>query len=502
MMEHKLSQTQAQTQTQQTVQRLSQQQMLQVKLLEMPITQLEQRVESELADNPALEPDSFDDHHESHDEEPSNIDMGMEESEEQSDERQQREEELERVLDNMDSDDRMEGDEHYSGGRSDTTGEPVWREETSFYDTLREQAGEYDLTEQQRDIMEYLIGSLDEYGWLRKDNDTLCDELAIHQNIFTSTEEVEQVVRILQRFDPAGIGAHDLQECLLLQVARLGENTEKERLTTLFTRYFDDFMNNRWNRIATSMKLDQQECDTLKSEAQRLNPKPGAPLGETIGRSTQQITPDFIVDTDDDGNVTFYINRGQLPELHISDSFTELAQSLKGNKANLSRSEKDALTYTKEKIEKANGFITALQQRQRTMHATMKAIIKWQTDYFREGDESLLKPMILKDIAEKTGLDKSTISRVSNQKYAQTKWGTFPLRHFFSDSYTTDEGKELSTRQIKMALQDIIDHEDKRHPLNDEALKAKLTEAGFPIARRTITKYREQLGIPKATLRR
>lgn len=501
-MENKFSQTQTQTQTQQTVQRLSQQQMLQVKLLEMPITQLEQRVEAELADNPALEPESYDDHHDNTDEEPSNIDTGMEESDELNDEREQREEELERVLDNMDSDDRMEGDDHYSGGRAEGMDEPVWREETSFYDTLREQAGEYSLTEQQRDIIEYLIGSLDEYGWLRKDNETLSDELAIHQNIYTTAEEVDEVVHILQQFDPAGIGAHNLQECLLMQVNRWDEGQDKQRLTTLFTRHFDDFMNNRWHRIAAAMKLDEEECAILKNEAQRLNPKPGAPLGETMGRSIQQITPDFIVDTDDEGNVTFYINHGQLPELHISESFSELAQTLKGNKETLSRSEKDALTYAKEKMEKANGFITALQQRQRTMHTTMKAIIKWQLDYFREGDENLLKPMILKDIAEKTGLDKSTISRVSNQKYAQTKWGTFPLRHFFTDSYTTDDGKELSTRQIKLALQDIVDHEDKRHPLNDEALKARLAEAGFPIARRTVTKYREQLGIPKATLRR
>ena len=502
-MENKFSQTQTQTQTQQTVQRLSQQQMLQVKLLEMPITQLEQRVESELADNPALEPESYDDnHHDNMGEEPSNIDMGIDETEEQSDEREQREEELERVLDNIDRDDRMESDDHYPGARSEGIDEQIWREETSFYDTLREQAGEYDLTEQQRLIIEYLIGSLDEYGWLRKDNDTLCDELAIHQNIFTTPEGVDSVVRILQQFDPAGIGAHNLQECLLIQVNRLAEGQDKQRLTTLFTRYFDDFMNNRWHRIATAMKLDETDCATLKSEAQRLNPKPGAPLGETMGRSIHQITPDFIVDTDDEGNVSFYINRGQMPELHISESFAELEQTLKGNKAHLSQSEKDALTYTKEKMDKANGFITALQQRQHTMHTTMKAIIKWQLDYFREGDENLIKPMILKDIAQKTGLDISTISRVSNQKYAQTKWGTFPLRHFFSDSYTTNDGKELSTRQIKLALQDIVDHEDKRHPLNDEALKARLAEAGFPIARRTVTKYREQLGIPKATLRR
>ena len=501
-MAQKLTQTQTQTQTQQTVQRLSQQQMLQVKLLEMPITQLEQRVESELADNPALEPASFEEHHDHTLDEPSNMDMGFNESEEQRDEREQRADELERALSIMGSDDRMEGDEPFYGGSGEAIDEPLWREETSFYDTLREQAGEYDLTDQQRDIMEYLIGSLDEDGLLRKDNDTLCDELAIHQNIYATVEEIDEVVKILQRFDPPGIGAHTLQECLLLQVARHDEGEEKQRLTTLLTRHFDDFMNKRWRRIATAMKLDDEGCSQLQNAAQRLNPKPGAPLGETVGRSTQQITPDFIVDTHDDGSVTFSINRGQLPELRISESFTEMTHSLKDTNNPLSRSEKEALAYTKEKVEKANGFITAMQQRQRTMRATMTAIIKWQLDYFREGDESLLRPMILKDIAEKTGLDISTISRVSNQKYAQTRWGTFPLRHFFTDSYTTDDGKELSTRQIKLALQDIVNKEDKNHPLNDEALKNELAKAGFPIARRTVTKYREQLGIPKATLRR
>ncbi|MBR4389549.1 MAG: RNA polymerase factor sigma-54 [Prevotella sp.] len=501
-MAQKLTQTQAQTQTQQTVQHLSQQQMLQVKLLEMPITQLEEQVVSELADNPALEPSSIEEHHDHLAEEPSNIDMGISESEEQRDEREQRADELERALSIMGSDDRMEGDEPYYGNYIENTDYPVWREETSFYDTLREQAGEYDLTDQQRDIMEYLIGSLDEDGLLRKDNDTLCDELAIHQNIYTTVEEIDEVVKILQRFDPPGIGAHTLQECLLLQVARHDEGEEKQRLTTLLTRHFDDFMNNRWGRIATAMKLDDEEGRQLKNEAQRLNPKPGAPLGETIGRSTQQITPDFIVDTHEDDSVSFTINRGQVPELHISESFTELSQSLKDAQTPLSRSEKEALTYAKEKVEKAKGFITALQQRQLTMSATMSAIIKWQLDYFREGDENLLRPMKLKDIAEKTHLDISTISRVSNQKYAQTRWGTFPLRHFFTDGYTTEDGKELSTRQIKNALKEIVDHEDKHHPLNDEALRAELAKHGFPIARRTVTKYREQLGIPKATLRK
>ena len=225
-------------------------------------------------------------------------------------------------------------------------------------------------------------------------------------------------------------------------------------------------------------------------------------MGETVGRSLQQITPDFIIDTQDDGTVTFQLNMSDVPELHVSQSFSDTLREYQGNKEKMSRQMKEALLYTKKKVDAAQGFIEAIKARQHTLAVTMKAIIQWQHRYFEEGDEALLRPMILKDIAEKTGLDLSTVSRVSNSKYAQTRWGTFPLRHFFSDSYVTAEGDELSTREIKATLQDIVEAEDKQHPYSDEALGKLLAEKGYPIARRTVAKYREQLGIPIARLRK
>ena len=250
------------------------------------------------------------------------------------------------------------------------------------------------------------------------------------------------------------------------------------------------------------MQLNDTQVETLQKELRKLNPKPGASLAETEGRSTQQITPDFIVDTSDDGVVSFTLNNGHIPELKVSPSFTEMVDTYKTNKENMNRRDKEALLYAKEKLDKAQGFIEAIKQRQQTLILTMRAIIEWQHDFFVDGDEGDMKPMILKDIAEKTNLDISTISRVSNIKYAQTKWGTYPLRFFFSDSYTTEDGEELSTRKIKIALKELIDAEDKKKPLSDDALAKELKQKGYPIARRTVAKYREQLGFAVARLRK
>ena len=225
-------------------------------------------------------------------------------------------------------------------------------------------------------------------------------------------------------------------------------------------------------------------------------------MGETVGRSMQQITPDFIVDTQDDGTITLTLNSGDLPRLKVSSAFTSLVETYRANKASMTRRDKEALLYAKEKVDKAAGFIEAVNQRRRTLTLTMQAIIDWQRPFFLDGDEADLRPMILKNIAERTGLDISTVSRVSNVKYAQTKWGTFPLRFFFSDGYTTGGGEELSTRRIKMALRDIIAKEDKHRPMSDDALAAAMAKAGYPIARRTVAKYREQLGLPVARLRK
>lgn len=378
----------------------------------------------------------------------------------------------------------------------------VYGDTTSFYDKLKEQMDMQILTDKEKQIMEYLIGSLDEDGLLRKDLDSICDELIIYHNIDVSEKEIEHVLHKLQSFDPAGVGGRSLQECLLLQVKRLPKGVLRKTMEEVFEDYFDEFTKKHWDKIKSGLELNETQLDTLKDEIRKLNPKPGASLGETDGRNMQQINPDFIVDTADDGTITFTLNRGNMPELTVSPSFTDMIETYKRHKDQMSRKDKEALLYAKEKVDKAQGFIEAIKQRRHTLIITMKAIIDIQRQFFLDGDEADLKPMILKDVAERTKLDISTISRVRIEKYVQTKWGVFPLKFFFTDSYTTEDGEELSTRKIKIALQHLIENEDKKKPLSDDAISKVMKEKGFPIARRTVAKYREQLGIPVARLRK
>ena len=378
----------------------------------------------------------------------------------------------------------------------------VYGETVSFYDQLKEQMGELEITEQQRYIMEYLIGSLDDDGLLRKGLDVICEELAIYHNLDVTEQQVELVLELLQHFDPAGIGARTLQECLLLQIGRRDPSRLRDLMQRVVSSYFDEFTKKHWDKIQSALSLNDMQAEALFRELRKLNPRPGASLGETVGRNLQQITPDFIVDTQDDGTVTFVLNNGEVPELKVSQSFADSMKEYQENKENLSRQTKEALLYIKKKVDAAQGFIEAIKVRRHTLTITMRAIIQLQHQFFVDGDEASLRPMILRDVAEKTGLDPSTISRVSNSKYAQTRWGTFPLRHFFSDGFVTENGEELSTRQIKAALRDIVDAEDKKHPLSDDVIKEELAKKGFPIARRTVAKYREQLGIPISRLRK
>ena len=498
-------QIQIQEQKQLQVQRLSQQQMLQVKLLEMPLTELEESVNAELDDNPALEKgqDEGELNEISDSSEANNDDF------EAQQEQQERQDALDNALERMGGDDELpvyDGRQRHDNADYE---EIVYGDTTSFIDKLNEQVGERELSERQKTILEYLIGSLDDDGLLRKELDVIADELAIYQGIDCDEKEISDTLQLLQDFDPAGIGARSLQECLLLQIKRKVTEGEWERdskiygyLKTIFTEYFDAFTKKHWDKIQAALSLSDLQIKALQAEIRKLNPKPGASMGETMGRNVQQITPDFIIDTDDNGNISFTLNHGNLPELHVSQSFNDMLAAYKDNKQGMNRQEKEALLYAKGKVEKAQGFIEAIKQRRNTLYTTMKAIIEIQKKFFQEGNEADLKPMILKDIAEKTGLDISTISRVSNIKYAQTRWGTFPLRFFFTDSYTTEDGEEMSTRKIKVALREIIDNENKRKPLSDDALAKVMKEKGFPIARRTVAKYREQLNLPVARLRK
>lgn len=490
-------QEQQQTQSLKQIQGITQQQLLQAQLIELPVAQLLERVNAEMDDNPALELSTGDDS-----EYAETFDDA--ENPEPSDdyEREERQSALDAALESIGRDD--EELPVYHGGQSyqEEREELVYGASQSFYDLLKEQMGTTNLDEHERDIMEYLIGSLDEDGLLRKSLESICDELAIYHNLDTSVREIEKILHRLQEFDPAGIGARNLQECLLLQIQRRDPSHLRDLMERVVKEYFEAFTKKHWQKLQQALQLSDLQAETLIGELRKLNPKPGASLGETVGRSLQQITPDFIIDTQDDGTVTFQLNMSDVPELHVSQSFSDTLREYQGNKEKMSRQMKEALLYTKKKVDAAQGFIEAIKARQHTLTITMKAIIQWQHRYFEEGDEALLRPMILKDIAEKTGLDLSTVSRVSNSKYAQTRWGTFPLRHFFSDSYVTAEGDELSTREIKATLQDIVEAEDKQHPYSDEALGKLLAEKGYPIARRTVAKYREQLGIPIARLRK
>lgn len=496
-----MAQQQIQEQKQEQVlklsQSISQQQLLQASLVELPVTQLMERIQTEMDDNPALE--VSDDDYNDYPDLSENTDY-----QESSDdfEREERQSALDDALNSIGRDD--EELPVYQGGNntSEEREEIVYGETLSFYDHLKEQMGEVDITDSERDIMEYLIGSLDDDGLLRKDIETIADELAIYHNIDVNKTEIEKVLHILQEFDPAGIGGRSLQECLLLQIDRREPSKVKKLMATVIDRYFEEFTKKNWKRIQSVLKLNDVQTEALQKELRKLNPKPGASMGETVGRNLQQITPDFIVDTQDDGTVSFSLNAGEIPELHVSQSFIDTLKAYQENKESMTRQMKEALLYTKKKVDAAQSFIDALEGRRHTLTATMRAIIQWQHRFFEDGDETSIRPMILKDIAEKTGLSLSTISRVSNSKYAQTRWGTYPLRHFFSDSYVTESGEEMSTRQIKATLRDMIDSEDKQHPLSDEVLKQLLTEKGFPIARRTIAKYREQMGIPIARLRK
>ena len=367
---------------------------------------------------------------------------------------------------------------------------------------LMEQVGELELGEDDRYVVEYIIQSLDDDGLLRTPLSDICEQLAIYYNVDIAPAEAERLLFLLQQMDPAGIGARSLQECLMLQIARRKDSELKTLMERVVVEFFDDFTKKHWGRIQQQLSLNDNQAEALFSELRRLNPKPGAAMGETQGRSIHQITPDFIVDTYDDGSVSFSLNSSDMPRLEISQSFAELLKDFQKNKEHMSRQQKEALLYTRQKVEAAQNFIEALQMRQQTLTKTMKAIIQLQKPFFQEGDEELLRPMILKDVAELTHLDISTVSRVSNSKYVQTRWGTFPLKYFFSDSYVTQSGEELSTRTIKVALRSLIEGEDKRTPLNDDALREALEQQGFPIARRTVTKYREQMGFPVARLRR
>ena len=491
-MAQKLVQQQEQKQVQR--QMLTQQQMMVVRMLEMPLAEFENAVQTEIDDNPALEV--------SPDEMPNEANE-VDDTIVSTPEEEERQSELDAALENMTRDDEMPEASVGINNKDNADYEEItYGNQISFYDTLREQMSEIELTDQQRAVMEYLIGSLDNDGLLHKSVDSICDELSVFHNVYTDEEEVNEVLDMLQGFDPAGIGARNLRECLLLQIERKTANPVRMLVRSVISDCFNDLMNNQWEKIVQQLSISPDMVEQVKEELSKLNPKPGASLGETEGRSLQQIMPDFIVDTTDDGTVTFTINRGRVPDLYVSPSFADMYSEFQNNMNNLNRQQKEAFLFAKEKVNRARNYIEAIKQRRHTLYVTMKTIIELQLRFFQNGDEGDIKPMVLKDVADRTGLDISTVSRVCNAKYCQTRWGIYRLRYFFNEGLRTDKGETLSTMKVKQLLRELVDNEDKQHPLNDDTLSAELKKKGFPVARRTVAKYRESLGIPIAKLRK
>lgn len=494
MVNGKSSQIGVQQQTQ--TQMLSPQQLLVSNLTEMPVEALYERVDQELKENVSLERDNSQDTDFPDASEVSEAPEASDASEapDYSD--------YSDYSDDYSTPDDIP-DNLPSAHRADT--EAVTQETQSFYDQLEEQIGFFHLTNHEQEIIRYLIGSLDDDGFLRISLGQIQDELEVYHNVNTSADELEHVLHILQNFEPAGIGARSLQECLQLQVQHAADHQSpvKQQLARLLQTQFDNLMLKRWDRIQRSMRLSDAEVSRLQHEVKRLNPRPGSSMGEAMGRNLRQITPDFIVDTDVNGQLSFSLNNGYLPPLRVSPEDMQFLQSYEGrDPKQLSRSERDGLTYLRDRVDKAQSFIEALRQRHQTLTGTMRAILNMQRPFFESGDETLLRPMTLEDVANQTGLHLSTISRVSNAKWVQTPFGIYPLKWFFTSAARMQDGDDVSVRAIKAALKDIVQAEDKRAPLSDDALAQQLQQRGFAVARRTVAKYREQMSIPIARLRR
>lgn len=475
----KNSQIQTQAQLQVLSQSLSPQQVLEAKILELSTIELEDKIRAELDDNPALE-EGYEDRLNDNDNEENYNSEPLEESPHD---------------DFLSEDDEPD---FYTDRRKSPARELLeipYSESESFYDILNEQLAERELTEIQKKIADYLIGSLNNDGFLDKPLQSISDDLAFYHYLDVTPEQILEVLKIIQDFEPAGIGARNLQESLIIQLDRK-ENNGLER--SIISNCFDEFTHKHWDKIAIKLQVSQEEINRAITEIQKLNPRPGSALGESISKGQQLIIPDYIVErTDDELELT--LNNFNIPELRISSSFVSMLDE-QINSDNSSN--KSAALYIKQKLDAAKGFIQALKQRERTMYSVMQAIMRFQRDYFIDGDETKLRPMILKDIAEITGYDISTVSRTTNGKYVQTNFGILPLKFFFIDGVKTDSGEEVSVKEIHRILQEKIDNEDKNLPYTDEQLSVFLKESGYMVARRTVAKYREQLGIPIARLRK
>lgn len=466
-------------------QRLSPQQIQLMKLLQVPTMELEQRIKQEIEENPALEEGGEDQEDE------------FDNQEEFDDDDDQEEFDLSDYLDDDVADYKTQANNHSKDEEERVM--PLSGEQ-SFQEKLTEQLNLLDLDDRQFIIADIIIGNLDESGYLNRDIEAIVDDIAFSMNLSVTEDEVLEILSLVQELDPAGVGARNLQECLLLQLRRK-QDGDIVRFTALkiLEDFFEEFTKKHYERIAKKLEIEENDLKEALDEILKLNPKPGGASRESA-KNYQQIIPDFML-FESDGRIELSLNGRNAPELKVSKDYeTMLRKYAEGAKT--SKADKDALTFVRQKLDSAKWFIDAIKQRQQTLLLTMNAIMNYQKPYFLSGDETKLRPMILKDIADIVGLDISTVSRVANSKYVQTNFGIYPLKYFFSESLSTDSGEEVSTREVKKILSDAIENEDKKNPLTDEKLMDLLNEKGYNIARRTVAKYREQLNLPVARMRK
>jgi len=485
---------------QRLLQKLSPQQIQLMKLLQVPTANLEERIKEELEENPALEVGE-DGHEDSV-------------TEEAKDEFDSADDDYEAdgsadEYDNIDVSDYVhDGDDEVGDYklRDDNYGDPDEQKtvpvkvETSFHEMLADQLGMLNLDERSQRIAEQVVGSIDDDGYLRRETSSIKDDLAFRQNIEATEAEIESLIEKIQHFDPAGICARNLQECLLLQLYRkLGDGKPVSKAISVLEDYFEEFIKKHYEKIQRGLNLDDEGLKEVIQQIIRLNPKPGGHVGE-VNKAESYVIPDFFI-FNTAGKLDLTLNSKNAPDLRISEGYRDMLKDYdRGSKKD--KRQKEAVIFIKQKIDAAKWFIDAIKQRQQTLTSVMTTIMEYQREFFLTGDETTLRPMILKDIAERTNLDISTVSRVANSKFVQTEFGTYRLKFFFSESLSTDSGEEVSTREVKKILSDMVEGENKKKPLSDERLTELLQEKGYNIARRTVAKYREQLNIPVARLRK
>lgn len=471
-------------------QRLSPLQMQVIKLTELPTVELEERIKQELVDNPALEEgqdlsadDSFEDSTDNYDE---------------SDNISADEIALGDYLTEDDIPDYRLNNSTYTNERKE---EIPFSSAESLHEALLDQLHLTELEQEDEKIAEYVIGNIDENGYLDRPVEAISDDLLFQENVDANKNKIEKILHVIQGFEPAGVGARDLQECLFLQLDRLKETETVTIAKNIIQKHFDDFSKRHYDKIAKSLAIDEDQLKQCIQVITTLNPKPGNNWENSFSQTMNTIVPDFIVENYN-GELVLSLNNRNIPELRVSRDYSEMLRGYSDNKKGMTNEAKNAVLFVKQKLDSARWFIDAIKQRQDTLQTTMQAIINFQYDFFLSGDESDLKPMILKDIAEITGYDISTISRVSNSKYVQTNFGVYSLKYFFSESMQNDAGEEISSREIKAILRECIDNEDSKKPLTDDKLAEILKDKGYIIARRTVAKYREQMNIPVARLRK